>query len=151
MNQYGLETTRGIVIRDGKMLVFERWRRNSVGKALHYFSIPGGRLEGGETPEEAVIRELKEEMTIDVDAKRLLYRQQTDTYIHNYFLCSIVSGEPIFNLESEEASRSFFLNRYEVKWLPMNEVLKSHFPPAYKEALEIILPTLDVEVSTSTP
>jgi 8-oxo-dGTP diphosphatase len=50
----------GIIIVDRKVLV-----ERSYGKA--YFIHPGGKIEAGETPEQAVVRELKEEFQIDVD------------------------------------------------------------------------------------
>ncbi len=54
----------GIIIVDHKVLV-----ERSVGK--EYFIHPGGKIEAGETPKQAVIRELKEEFSIDVDEKDL--------------------------------------------------------------------------------
>ncbi|HET7302114.1 MAG TPA: NUDIX domain-containing protein [Candidatus Saccharimonadales bacterium] len=50
----------GIIIVDRQVLV-----ERSVGK--EYFIHPGGRIEPGETAKQAVVRELKEEFTIDVD------------------------------------------------------------------------------------
>jgi 8-oxo-dGTP diphosphatase len=54
----------GIIIQNRKLL-FER----SVGKPA--FIAPGGRMEPGETPKQALVRELKEEVSIDVDEKDL--------------------------------------------------------------------------------
>jgi len=50
----------GIIIQDKKLL-----HARSHGK--DYFIAPGGKLEGDETPAEALIRELKEECSIDVN------------------------------------------------------------------------------------
>jgi 8-oxo-dGTP diphosphatase len=54
----------GIIIVARKVLV-----ERSAGK--EYFIHPGGKIEAGETPKQAVIRELKEEFSIDVDEKDL--------------------------------------------------------------------------------
>lgn len=53
-----------IIIRDGKLLV-----TRSKGKSI--FIAPGGKLEPGETPQQALIRELREEQTIEVSEREL--------------------------------------------------------------------------------
>ena len=53
------EVVAGIIIMDGKVLMCR-----SHGKELYY--LPGGKLEPGETEEEAMIRECKEEIDIDL-------------------------------------------------------------------------------------
>jgi 8-oxo-dGTP diphosphatase len=54
----------GIILVDGKVLV-----ERSKGKA--FFIHPGGKLEGDETPKQALVRELREEFQIDVDESDL--------------------------------------------------------------------------------
>jgi 8-oxo-dGTP diphosphatase len=54
----------GIIIQDRKTLL-----ERSFGKPV--FISPGGKLEAGETAEQALVRELKEELCIDVDEKDL--------------------------------------------------------------------------------
>ncbi len=57
-----------LVDRDGRVLVTQR----PAGKALAgLWEFPGGKVEPGETPEQALIRELKEELSIDVTASCL--------------------------------------------------------------------------------
>jgi 8-oxo-dGTP diphosphatase len=50
----------GIIIKDKKLL-FVR------AKDMQFFIDPGGKIEPGETPEQALVRELKEEVSITVD------------------------------------------------------------------------------------
>lgn len=59
MNKDDIYKASGIIIIDRKVLV-----ERSIGK--EYFIHPGGKIEPGETPKQAVIRELKEEFQIDV-------------------------------------------------------------------------------------
>lgn len=133
-------TARGIIIHDGKLLVFERWRRDASGVPIHYFSIPGGGIEKDETPEQAVIREMKEEMTVRVAVDRLLVRQTTPDRYHYYFLCHIISGTPMFNPESEEALAARFMeNRYKIKWLPISTAVQRLKHPEHAQAFEHIL------------
>lgn len=57
-----------VVISDGKILLEKR--KNEPGKGK--WSIPGGLVDIGESPEQAVIREVKEETCLDVEAPRLI-------------------------------------------------------------------------------
>lgn len=57
-------TVKGIVVYDQKILIMKRVRPSSDG--LGYWELPGGGLEYGETPSEALIRELKEETHLDI-------------------------------------------------------------------------------------
>lgn len=53
-----------IVIRDGKILM-ERLCYKNANNGKEFFSVPGGGIEEGETPEQAALRELKEECGLD--------------------------------------------------------------------------------------
>lgn len=64
MNNGDIYKAAGIIIKNRKVLV-----ERSVGK--DFFIHPGGKIEPGETPKQALVRELKEEFTIDVDEKDL--------------------------------------------------------------------------------
>ena len=55
----------GVLIQDRKFLI-----TRTAGKT--FFIAPGGKVEPGETPEGALIRELKEELGIDVDSAHLV-------------------------------------------------------------------------------
>lgn len=58
-------SSRAIIIEDNKLLVmFRRKIKNGIKK--EYYVIPGGGLEEGETLEQNVIREIKEEFNIDI-------------------------------------------------------------------------------------
>jgi 8-oxo-dGTP diphosphatase len=57
-----------VVISEGKILLEKR--KNEPGKGK--WSIPGGLVDLGESPEQAIIREVKEETCLEVDAPRLI-------------------------------------------------------------------------------
>jgi ADP-ribose pyrophosphatase YjhB (NUDIX family) len=58
----------GIVVEDGRILLL-----NQDADAGRSWSLPGGKLEDGETLAEALVREMKEETGLDVEPGRLLY------------------------------------------------------------------------------
>lgn len=64
-------TVKAIVIYRQKILILKRVRPSSDG--LGYWELPGGGLEYGETPHEALIRELKEETNLDIKIIKPIY------------------------------------------------------------------------------
>lgn len=64
-------TVKGIVIYNHKILIMKRTRPSSDG--LGYWELPGGGLEYGETPHQALIRELKEETNLDIKILKPVY------------------------------------------------------------------------------
>lgn len=64
-------TVKGIVIYQHKVLILKRIRPSTDG--LGYWEMPGGGLEYGETPHQALIRELKEETGLDIHIIKPVY------------------------------------------------------------------------------
>jgi 8-oxo-dGTP diphosphatase len=60
-------TVDGVIFADGKVLLVKR----SIRPYRGYWCLPGGRVEFGETVEEAVHREVKEETGLDVETERM--------------------------------------------------------------------------------
>ena len=137
-------TSRAIIIQDDKILMFERWRTTMRGKRLHYFSIPGGGIEGDESPEEAVIRELYEEMLVKIEPERLLVRQTSPSRLTYYYLCRITSGTPTFNPDSPEYKyRIVTGNRYEIAWLPLENAADKVHHEAHRQVIHLLTTLLD--------
>ena len=57
-------TVKGIVVLDNKILLLKRVKPST--DVLGFWELPGGGLEYGETPNQALIRELKEETGLDI-------------------------------------------------------------------------------------
>jgi mutator protein MutT len=60
-----------------------------------YYTFPGGGLEEGETPEEGTIREIKEELGIDVEIIKKVYDIETQKFNQTeiFYLCKYVGGK----------------------------------------------------------
>lgn len=113
------KTSRAIIFDDEKLLVFFR-RKIKDGKEVTYYAIPGGHVEGKETYEETVIRELKEEMNLDIKILGYLGVMNVDNREEHYYHAEILSGEIKFG--GEELDRNSSTNYYEIRWLPLNEL-----------------------------
>lgn len=69
--------TLGIIIQNGLILLGEK-KKGEIGMGL--YSGPGGKLDPGETPEECLIRETREELEIELDPASLELVAQIDFY-----------------------------------------------------------------------
>ena len=110
-------TARGIVVHDGKLLLMERWRGD-----LHYFSIPGGGVEEGEAPAEAVAREIMEETTVTVAVKKLVIEMRDDPNNHQIYLCSYIDGQPELPKDAPEYLHATPNNRFQPRWVEISEL-----------------------------
>ena len=92
-----MERTRvaGIIFIDGKIALMHRKDVLKRPEMPEYYTIPGGGLEEGETEEEGVIREIKEEFGINVKVIKKLYEMEMQKFNQRevYFLCEYKSGE----------------------------------------------------------
>lgn len=113
-------SSRAIIIEDNKLLTMFRRKIKNDGSVKEYYVIPGGGLEEGETLEENVIRELKEEFNVDIEIIKFLGTEEYDDTIANYFLCKIVMGTP--KLSGEELERMNPENYYEIKYIDLKEI-----------------------------
>ncbi len=62
------DTSRAVIIRDNKIVLMYRERDN-----MKYYAFPGGGIEIGETKEECIIREMKEELGINIKPIKQFY------------------------------------------------------------------------------
>jgi len=106
-----------IIINDGKVFATQR----GYGEFKDGWEFPGGKIDAGETPEEALVREIKEELDTEVEVKELLETVEYDyPKFHlsmDCFICKIKAGELV--LKEHEASKWLTKETLDsVEWLP---------------------------------
>ncbi len=107
------KAVRCYLIKNNKIVVIQYKKGN---RKEGYYDIPGGKMEAGETPEQAAIREMKEETGINV--KNLTYKgvmtiEYPDRkYVLDTFVASEYVGEP----EEFDENTS--------EWIEINELLQ---------------------------
>ena len=116
-NMKAIRVVAAIIIDGGKVFATQR----GYGEFKDGWEFPGGKIDAGETPEEALVREIKEELDTEVEVKELL-----DTVEYDYpkfhlsmdcFICKIKAGELV--LKEHEASKWLTKETLDsVEWLP---------------------------------
>jgi ADP-ribose pyrophosphatase YjhB (NUDIX family) len=114
------QAVRAIIIRQGHLLVMHR---NKFG--TEYYTLPGGGIDPGETPEQALLRELAEETGVAVAINRLVIVEEAgDPYgTQAIYLCDYQAGEPALHPESEDAQiNALGQNLHTPMWLPLERL-----------------------------
>lgn len=114
-----IEVSAAIIKKDDRILIAQRDRKKSQGLKWEF---PGGKLEPNESAEESLVREIKEELNIDIEVGEKL-------------------GESIFEYPSGRIKLIAFyaewksgdlkvLEHEKVKWVKANELKAFEFAPA---------------------
>ena len=77
-------SVRGIIIEDDEVYTIFRRKIRNDGVVNEYYVIPGGGMKREETLQEALKRELKEELSIDVDIIGYLGCDDNDTSVAHF-------------------------------------------------------------------
>lgn len=121
-----IKVVAAIIIDNNKIFATQR----GYGDFKDGWEFPGGKIEKGETPEEALIREIKEELDTTINVNKKI-----DTVEYDYpnfhlsidcFICNILEGDLV--LKQHEAS----------KWLSKEELYSVDWLPADKKIIEKI-------------
>ncbi|MBQ8994565.1 MAG: (deoxy)nucleoside triphosphate pyrophosphohydrolase [Oscillospiraceae bacterium] len=106
-------------IVDGKEYIFATQR--GYGEFKDGWEFPGGKVEPGETPEEAVAREIREELAVDIVVEKYLTTVEHDYPAFHLSMDCFISGidEGSLVLKEHEAAKWLFLENIDsVNWLP---------------------------------
>ena len=117
-----IEVVAAIIIKEGQVFATQR----GYGEFQGWWEFPGGKMETGESPQEALKREINEELDADVLVKELLETVEWDyPNFHltmHCFICNLLSESLHLN-EHEAATWLNLENLRSVKWLPADEIL----------------------------
>lgn len=116
-----------IIKRGNDILIAQRKKGDLAG----LWEFPGGKIEVGETPEQALIREMKEEMEVNIQVNEYIttakYDYPTFSLHMDCFLCSLT--DEISNLNDHTA----------IQWIPISSDINSiKWVPADIQVFEAI-------------
>ena len=119
-----IHVVAAVILRDGKVFATQR----GYGAYKDYWEFPGGKIEPGETAEEALAREIREELDTEIAVEAPLEQVEYDyPEFHlsmQCFLCRVIRGSLVLK-EHEDAA---WLDRErldDVRWLPADETVIS--------------------------
>lgn len=117
-----INVVAAVIMKDGKVFATQR----GYGEFKDGWEFPGGKVEVGESPEEALRREIREELEVEVNVGDLI-----DTIEYDYpafhlsmkcYACTIAGGSP--HLLEHEAARWLSADQLDsVAWLPADITL----------------------------
>lgn len=117
-----INVVAAVIMKEGKVFATQR----GYGEFKDGWEFPGGKVEAGESPEESLCREIREELEVEVNVGDLI-----DTIEYDYpafhlsmkcYACTIAGGSP--HLLEHEAARWLSADQLDsVAWLPADITL----------------------------
>ena len=117
-----INVVAAVIMKEGRVFATQR----GYGEFKDGWEFPGGKVEAGESPEEALCREIREELEVEVNVGDLI-----DTIEYDYpafhlsmkcYACTIAGGSP--HLLEHEAARWLTADQLDsVAWLPADITL----------------------------
>ena len=117
-----IEVVAAIIRKGDKIFATQR----GYGEWKDWWEFPGGKMEVGETPEVALVREIREELSAEINVEEFLCTVEYDypqfhLTMHCY-ICSLLTES--LHLNEHEAARWLKNNELEsVKWLPADKII----------------------------
>lgn len=117
-----IEVVAAVIKQGNKVFATQR----GYGEFKDWWEFPGGKMEAGENAQEALVREIHEELDADIKVGNLIQTIEWDypnfhLTMHCYW-CEFTS-EGLHLNEHEAASWLTKDNLYSVRWLPADEVI----------------------------
>lgn len=117
-----IEVVAAIIIRDDQVFATQR----GYGEWKGWWEFPGGKMEAGESPQEALKREIREELDAEITVGQLIETVEWDYPAFHLtmhcFVCTLISEDVRLN-EHDAATWLTKETLHSVKWLPADEGL----------------------------
>ena len=117
-----------VIYRDGKILAAQRKNDSKLGG---FWEFPGGKIEPDESPKEALIREINEELEAEIEIHEEVC---TTTYDYDFatvklttFRCTMLNDQIVLN------------DHQDIKWLALSEINSVEWAPADIPTIDAIL------------
>jgi 8-oxo-dGTP diphosphatase len=125
VNRKSIEVSAALIFHHGKLLITQRYAKSHLGGLWEF---PGGKREAGETFEQCLVREIREELGVEISVGGL-FEEVTHAYpeksVHlKFFICQLLAGEP------QPLGCAAF------KWVNKTELADFNFPAADAQLLE---------------
>lgn len=119
-----INVVAALIVHDGRVFATQR----GYGEWKGWWEFPGGKVEPGESPEEALVREIREELATDIRVERYVTTIEWDYPAFHLsmrcYQCSVLSGS-LTLLEHEAAAWLDREHLHAVQWLPADETIIS--------------------------
>ena len=115
------KVTAAVIEKDGKILIARRKGEDALGGKWEF---PGGKLEPGETPEECLKRELREELGIETEVKAFLC---SSSFAYRHIAVELLAYKTVY------VSGEITLHEHDrVEWIPPEALDEYDFSEADK-------------------
>lgn len=130
---------KGILFNNENRILIDNRKEEILDEANGKWEIPGGKIEFGETPEDAVKREILEETGYNVKVKQIIPYSKVSMWEYSDYKQHTVIFFYICELENEKhvEIKDNRINTY--KWISENELSNYNFLPGNREAIEIAI------------
>ncbi len=121
-----LNVTAAIIRQNGKILICKRGN----GSCAHLWEFPGGKIEAGETAFECIVREIREELSVEIRPISVFaeyaYSYPDRDIAFTFIEAELVSGEPTLCVHEE------------IRWVLPSELNSVEWCPADIRAAEML-------------
>ncbi len=119
-----INVVAAIIKKDNKVFIAERGYGEFKGK----WEFPGGKIEPGETGEEAIVREIKEELKSDIEVEQFFYeindKHEDRVFNVKFYICRLVKGDLVLT------------EHLNSKWVEPKDIVDAEFMEADKVVLD---------------